>query len=438
MHLLTLITIVSSFTLSSVKCWDQEDIEVFDAVEEIRENFYELLGVSHTAEPDEIRKAFRQLSLKVHPDKSNHPDAETQFRNLVTVFEILKDQSKRTKYNDVLKNGLPDWKHPVYYYRRYKKMGLLELMLILFGIITIGQYLVAWASYLEKKYVLEEFVSIKSKKLQKRQKKGKMVDMEAIKVLPELVTNLPKPSVYCTLPVQICRLCWFLIVKAPPLVIHWIKEYSQRKEKEEEKEESSSEEEVYVPRERGPRRRKAFQIPEMKDSNNEIKIKDEPKAAPTKPTPVVSGGLWTDDDLLDLIRLMKKYPTGTQERWEKIGESMKRAPFEVAHMAHKMKDDGFKPPKKDDEESTVVEEPRKKMKTKGGKMAEDVEEGTWTQVQQKSLEQALAIYRKGTPGDRWENIAKAVPGKTKEECMQRYKYLADLVKKRKQNAEESS
>jgi hypothetical protein len=55
-------------------------------------------------------------------------------------------------YDDVLKNGLPDWRQAVYYYRRVRKMGLAEMSVILFVLITVGQYIVSWAAYLEKKY----------------------------------------------------------------------------------------------------------------------------------------------------------------------------------------------------------------------------------------------------------------------------------------------
>lgn len=65
------------------------------------------------------------------------------------------------------------------------------------------------------------------------------------------------------------------------------------------------------------------------------------------------------------------------------------------------------------EENEVKEEEPKKVKTKGGKVGEEGDESTWTQVQQKAFEQALATYPKGSASDRWEKIAKCVPGKTK-------------------------
>lgn len=54
--------------------------------------------------------------------------------------------------------------------------------------------------------------------------------------------------------------------------------------------------------------------------------------------PVLSGGLWTDDDMLELIKLVKKYPSGTSERWDKIAEAMNRTVTEVTHMAKKVSD----------------------------------------------------------------------------------------------------
>lgn len=88
----------------------------------------------------------------MHPDKNSAEDANIQFRNLVSVYEVLKDSTKREKYNDVLKNGLPNWKSALYYYRRVRKMGLGEMAAILFAIITICQYIIAWAAYAEKKH----------------------------------------------------------------------------------------------------------------------------------------------------------------------------------------------------------------------------------------------------------------------------------------------
>lgn len=108
--------------------------------------------MSQDATLSEIKRAFRNLSVIMHPDKSDAEDANIRFRNLVFIYEVLKDSSKREKYNNVLKNGLPNWKSAMYYYRHVHKMGLAEMSIILFGILTVGQYIIAWAAYVEKKY----------------------------------------------------------------------------------------------------------------------------------------------------------------------------------------------------------------------------------------------------------------------------------------------
>ena len=87
-------------------------------------------------------------------------------------------------------------------------------------------------------------------------------------------------------------------------------------------------------------------------------------------------------------------------------------------------------------------EVKTKKKTKGGKAGvggagEDPEDGSgkaadedWGQEVQKALEAALSQFPKGTT-DRWDRIAAKVPGKSKEECMLRFKRLAEMVKAKK-------
>jgi molecular chaperone DnaJ len=61
---------------------------------------YEVLGVERTAEPDEIKKAYRKLALKYHPDKNpGDKTAEEQFKELGEAYEILSDPEKRALYD---------------------------------------------------------------------------------------------------------------------------------------------------------------------------------------------------------------------------------------------------------------------------------------------------------------------------------------------------
>ena len=113
----------------------------------------------------------------------------------------------------------------------------------------------------------------------------------------------------------------------------------------------------------------------------------------------------------------------------------------------------------------VPVEVKSKVKTKGGKQgqfqeevqAEVVEQGSttttasseegvlpqnqpkevipqedpWSQAQQKAFEAAIKQFPKGAT-ERWERIANKVPGKTKDQCIQRFKTLAEMVKKKKE------
>lgn len=68
------------------------------------------------------------------------------------LFELFKVLAL-CRYDDILVNGLPDWRQPVFYYRRVRKMSNTELTLLLFLILTVGHYAVIWSIYLEKQLV---------------------------------------------------------------------------------------------------------------------------------------------------------------------------------------------------------------------------------------------------------------------------------------------
>jgi len=64
-----------------------------------KRDLYDVLGVSKDASQDEIKKAYRRLSKKYHPDLNDAPDAEEKFKEVADAYETLSDQNKRSQYD---------------------------------------------------------------------------------------------------------------------------------------------------------------------------------------------------------------------------------------------------------------------------------------------------------------------------------------------------
>jgi curved DNA-binding protein len=80
-------------------------------------DYYEILGVTRGADADEVKRAYRKLARKFHPDVSKEKNAEDKFKEVQEAYEVLRDSEKRAAYDQLgrdFRNGQqfrppPDW-----------------------------------------------------------------------------------------------------------------------------------------------------------------------------------------------------------------------------------------------------------------------------------------------------------------------------------------
>jgi len=147
--------------------------------------------------------------------------------------------------------------------------------------------------------------------------------------------------------------------------------------------------------------------------------------------------MWKKEEVIALQKASKKFPGGTKNRWEKIGEIVNTKPQnQIIQMCHYLTTNPSIRIDGDIDLYQILYKTKKVEKKRGRKKKVEVkpvnDEDAWSDEQQKALEAALKKYPASlSANERWTNISKDVPGKNKKQCVERYKYLSNLVKNKK-------
>jgi len=199
-----------------------------------KENCYELLQIPRNSTEREIRKAYRKLSLELHPDKNPLNDTTHVFRKVVNAYEVLTDAKQREEYDDFLD-------HPEKYYWYYMEHMTMQyapktsVQAAISGILLVAS-LLHWynlttnhKSSMRRIKSSQEYQEAVDRVLASDLVKDISDEKEsvafAMKLVEERIIGLQRPTWKSSLPVKLACLPWH-IAKLVYWILHWYICYS--------------------------------------------------------------------------------------------------------------------------------------------------------------------------------------------------------------------
>merc|ERR1711936_617258 len=82
------------------------DFHGYNTLFRMGKDYYKVLGVARGASDEEIKKCYRKLALKYHPDKNHTPGAEEKFKEIGEAYDVLSDPKKKQIYDTYGEDGL--------------------------------------------------------------------------------------------------------------------------------------------------------------------------------------------------------------------------------------------------------------------------------------------------------------------------------------------
>ncbi|KAL4002062.1 DnaJ domain family protein [Acanthocheilonema viteae] len=439
-----------SLKCTAVLAWTTKELFIYDLVEEVGENFYDFYGISKDAKISNIKKAYRRLSMEWHPDRNSDKKAGEQFRKIAAIYEVLKSDDLREEYDRILENGLPDWRQPVFYYQRARKLSWFEGMVILIIICSIGHYFMLWGAYIDKYLILSSSRSkLRKKEIRQLKKIGSDAETVYETEIAEILSDVC-PSWRNCLPVLIVSFLYNITVSLPGFVRDHINicQPKIKKSERDDVDEVSSRRSIAT-------RQPVYEYAVASDVKPVLACvfsEDSAEKSDSQNDNVIHNSAWTSEELALLIKLStEKYPSGTPNRWELMAKVLDRSPQNITFMVGKlkqMKRNEYASLLRSSQSSAVVQKAaqitllkqssqlsdEKSNKWNISREDSDSEKGKisviWSDYDQKLFEAALQQFPKGTT-DRWDKIANCVSSKTKQQCVERFRYLSEMVRQKK-------